>query len=401
LNVQVEDENMARIAFSVPDIDCQRCAQTIQQQLGRVEGASAVEVDVPRKIVAVEYDPRQTTPEALRNELERSGFPPEEASGNLDTLQQPSTDKTGNLSAKQRPTGWYALLALVVLALALAGYAGYVIYPRFGLPAVEGVTLLELAVAAGVASFFSPCSFPLLITLLARQTQAESRQGKVAGVPIGRGLLFAAALSSGAAVFLILSGLIIALGGEALFEQVTFTSLISRIIRAVVGVLLIVLGLMQVGIIRSRLHIVEHISRPLMWFQARYRRESAMMGFVLFGFAYLLAGFGWTGPILAGLAGHAFITGGFGASLGAFVTAAFVIVVLMFALSLSVATAQEGVVSAIRARVGQVKRWGGWILALVGAWFIVLALFAESFAGIFPVWIKLPILWYAALIWVI
>jgi copper chaperone CopZ/cytochrome c biogenesis protein CcdA len=290
--VQVEDENMARIAFSVPDIDCQRCAQTIQQQLGRVEGASAVEVDVPRKIVAVEYDPRQTTPEALRNELERSGFPPEEASGNLDTLQQPSTDKTGNLSAKQRPTGWYALLALVVLALALAGYAGYVIYPRFGLPAVEGVTLLALAVAAGVASFFSPCSFPLLITLLARQTQAESRQGKVAGVPIGRGLLFAAALSSGAAVFLILSGLIIALGGEALFEQVTFTSLISRIIRAVVGVLLIVLGLMQVGIIRSRLHIVEHISRPLMWFQARYRRESAMMGFVLFGFAYLLAGFG-------------------------------------------------------------------------------------------------------------
>ncbi|MDT8305317.1 MAG: hypothetical protein RRC07_05225, partial [Anaerolineae bacterium] len=59
-------------------------------------------------------------------------------------------------------------LVIAVLLLALAGYAGYVLYPRFALPAASGAGLLLLAAAAGLASFFSPCSFPLLATLLAR-----------------------------------------------------------------------------------------------------------------------------------------------------------------------------------------------------------------------------------------
>jgi cytochrome c biogenesis protein CcdA len=48
--------------------------------------------------------------------------------------------------------------------VALTGYAGYELYPRFDLPALEGASLLVLAAGAGVASFFAPCSFPLLVT---------------------------------------------------------------------------------------------------------------------------------------------------------------------------------------------------------------------------------------------
>ena len=36
------------------------------------------------------------------------------------------------------------------------------------LPAGEGAGLAVLAAGAGVAAFFSPCSFPLLVTALAR-----------------------------------------------------------------------------------------------------------------------------------------------------------------------------------------------------------------------------------------
>jgi hypothetical protein len=67
------------------------------------------------------------------------------------------------------------------------------------------------------------------------------------------------------------------------------------------------------------------------------------------------------------------------------VVAALVIVVLMFSLSLSLASAQERVVTTMQAGAPSVKRWGGRILVLVGAWFIILAVFAGSFARVFPV----------------
>ncbi len=50
-----------------------------------------------------------------------------------------------------------------------------------------------------------------------------------------------------------------------------------------------------------------------------------------------------------------------------------------------VGTAQEGVVARLRSATPAVKRWGGYILVGVGAWFIVLSVFADFFSGIFPV----------------
>lgn len=186
---------------------------------------------------------------------------------------------------------WYWLLGLGVLILAMAGYVGYLLYPRFGLPAVEGVSLLLLATGAGIASFFSPCSFPLLVTLLSRATGYEDRTMK-ARSSLRSALTFALALSLGAAVFLILGGLVIALGGKALFAGVTFTSTTGRIIRSIVGILLIGLGLIQIGVLPFSLHAVGRISRPLMQSQARIRRKNPLLSFALFGFGYLLAGFG-------------------------------------------------------------------------------------------------------------
>jgi hypothetical protein len=49
----------------------------------------------------------------------------------------------------------YLLLALGVLLLAVAGYAGYVLYPRFDLPPATGVGLLP-----GLPRSFLPAPFP-------------------------------------------------------------------------------------------------------------------------------------------------------------------------------------------------------------------------------------------------
>ena len=195
-----------------------------------------------------------------------------------------------NQTSSETREFWYILLASIVAALALAGYAGYVLYPRFDLPAETGIGLLVLAAGAGIASFFSPCSFPLLVTLLSRESGAQPGQS---GARMQRTLGFATALALGATAFLMLTGVGIALGASALFEGVTFTSTTGRAIRLGIGSLLILLGLIQAGVIRAAFGDGMHaVTTPIMRRQARLRREHQTTGFGLFGFIYILAGFG-------------------------------------------------------------------------------------------------------------
>ena len=183
---------------------------------------------------------------------------------------------------------WYVLLIIGVLILALAGYAGYVLYPRFDLPAITGVGLFVLAAAAGIGSFFSPCSFPLLVTLLARQAGA----GKSKKPALPRALRFATALSTGATLFLLLAGAGIAAGGAPLFQGVTFTSAAGRVIRAILGTLLILFGLIQMNVLPISFGAMAESVRPLQRTQARLRQQKPTVSFALFGFGYILAGFG-------------------------------------------------------------------------------------------------------------
>lgn len=39
----------------------------------------------------------------------------------------------------------------------------------------------------------------------------------------------------------------------------------------------------------------------------------------------------------------------------------------------------------LKARTKDVKRWGGYVLLLIGSWLILLAIFADFFATLFPV----------------
>jgi copper chaperone CopZ/cytochrome c biogenesis protein CcdA len=267
--------DVSRVVFSVPDMHCEGCARSVREGLEQEPGATAVEVDIPGRRAVVEYDPEQTTPDTIRGHIREAGF------------EARSLDQGEPRPSEQRALG-YALLALGIAALAVAGYTGYQLYPRFGLPAVDGAGLFLLAAAAGIASFFSPCAFPLLVTLLAREAGATStpRRG------LGRAVAFAAALSGGAAAFLLLAGLVVAAGGHALFAGFVFGSPQALILRAVVGALLILLGLVQLGVLPNPLHAVEALAKPLLRAQARERRRRATLGFGLFGFGYLLAGFG-------------------------------------------------------------------------------------------------------------
>ena len=195
------------------------------------------------------------------------------------------------LPVTPRPSGRgrtrYVVLAGAVALAGLAGYVGYVVYPRFDLPSVTGAGLLLLAAGAGVASFFSPCSFPLLVTLLARE---------VGGGPPGRrlrsALVFAGAFSVGAVAFVLALGVLIGLGGRGIASGVTFTSPTGIAIRITVGLLLVLLGLIQAEIIPVSFHVLERVTQPLLQRQAGLRRRHPVAGFAAFGFVYLIIGFG-------------------------------------------------------------------------------------------------------------
>lgn len=192
-----------------------------------------------------------------------------------------------NEDADGRETTKYGILVAAVGVVALGGYVGYLLYPRFDLPAIQGVGLLGLAAAAGVASFFSPCSFPMLLALLGREAgMVPHRRGSP------RPALFGGALALGAAVFMLLVGLVVALGGEAFFANVTFTSVTGIAIRVVVGLILIFLGLVQTGILPFSMHQISRLVQPWRRSQARLGRPRPARDFALFGFAYVLAGFG-------------------------------------------------------------------------------------------------------------
>lgn len=195
--------------------------------------------------------------------------------------------------ATSRPALSYWLLALIVALFSVAAYTGYVIYPRFDLPAVTGIGLMVLAVGAGIASFFSPCSFPLLVTLMSREVSAENSEPG-SRPNIVRALRFASALALGAAAFLVVTGLGLALGGSTLFGQLTFTSTLGVVTRFMVGALLIALGLIQAGVLKSgrAFRTVAGLGRPFSHVLTRLLQKNPTLAFVVYGFGYLLAGFG-------------------------------------------------------------------------------------------------------------
>jgi cytochrome c biogenesis protein CcdA len=77
--------------------------------------------------------------------------------------------------------------------------------------------------------------------------------------------------------------------------------------------------------------------------------------------------------------------GGLVASLAAFGVAGLLIVLLLFGLALAIGLAQEGLVARLRAETQQVKRWGGVVLIVVGIWTLVIGIWADFFARLFPV----------------
>jgi copper chaperone len=66
---------MAELTLKAPDISCEHCQHTIEGDLGKLQGVSHVQVDIPQQTVLVKYDPQMITRDQIVAELDEIGYP--------------------------------------------------------------------------------------------------------------------------------------------------------------------------------------------------------------------------------------------------------------------------------------------------------------------------------------
>jgi cytochrome c-type biogenesis protein len=212
------------------------------------------------------------------------------------------------------------------------------------------VTNLPFALTAGVATFFSPCAYPLLpgyVGYYVNSVEAENASVVGAGV---RGVAAAVGVLT---TFAVLGGATAWVGQETLSGITVFETL--------VGGLLVVFGTLVV------LDLAPSVSLPLP------KRHSSVLGFGLFGAGYALAGVGCVAPIFLAVVARviALPAGVAVLFLGVY---AGVVALLMAATTVATGVGIIGNVNRVMAHAGLLKRLAGAVMAFAGVGQLYLSL---------------------------
>ena len=278
----------------------------------------------------------------------------------------------------------YGVLLIVFVVVIGAGYLGFRVFATT--PTLSAANLYLFAVVAGVASFFSPCAFPLLPSYFSfYQTAGRHTEGPRRGT--GKALRFGLAAALGVITFALILGLIIAVLGTGVAQTLSISgpgpSQFVRIFRGVVGIILLTLGIAQLLGWNLKPAFMDSFA-----FYTRPNREGERgpaASLYLYGLGYNAAGMGCTGPILAGLVVAALASGGVASALSAFLVFAVTMGALMLAVSLLVAASEETLITQMKAAAPKIKRAASYVLILVGAFNIYTAINLPVFLSLlFP-----------------
>ncbi|EMA64726.1 cytochrome c biogenesis protein CcdA [Halorubrum lipolyticum] len=215
---------------------------------------------------------------------------------------------------------------------------------------VSLATNLPFAVTAGVATFFSPCAYPLLpgyVGFYVNSVEADEASVTGAGV---RGV---AAAIGVLATFALLAGATVRVGQSTLSNITVFETL--------VGGLLVVFGLLVVAGRAPSLSV----SLP--------KRRSSVFGFGLFGAGYALAGAGCVAPIFLAVVARAIALPGDAALLILSVYAG-TVAVLMAATTVATGVGLVSNANRVMAHAGTLKRVAGAVMVVAGVGQLYLSL---------------------------
>ncbi|RQG91275.1 cytochrome C biogenesis protein [Natrarchaeobius halalkaliphilus] len=202
---------------------------------------------------------------------------------------------------------------------------------------------IVFALTAGIATFFSPCAYPLLPGYVGFYvSQTEQKEASLAGA-LSRGLV----AGTGVLVtFGVLLGAAFWIGHSRLSNVVLF--------EPIVGALLVVFGILVV------------LDRAPSLSVALPKRRSGVFGFAIFGVGYALAAAGCVAPLFGAVIASAISQPPMSAAL---VLGTYVGSVVLLMVSLTVATGMG-----VLASVGRLAAYGDRLKRLAGAIMIVAGL---------------------------
>lgn len=264
--------------------------------------------------------------------------------------------------------GTYLAFILMLLVITMLGYFVFLAFAQ-NISALGILPLVIVAIFAGLATFFSPCSFGLLPAYLSIYAKGEQK-----GSVFKNGAL----ASLGLITFNILLGVILAFIGLSLGSAFSVSasgglSNITLTIRTIIGSILFVLGLLQFFHISVQGKLFKNISSKLA------SGKKGFANFYLYGFGYNLGNIGCTGPIMAGLIVLA-LASGFNAALLAFVIYSLTMGLLMLIVSLLVGSAR---INFLQRSSSKIMRISALVLMLAGLFIITTVIYAEQFAALF------------------
>ncbi len=278
---------------------------------------------------------------------------------------------------------WWKFLLTLALILALVAF-GYGLFIWFVLNIMKGGVapgLWLFAIVAGVASFFNPCSFPVLPAYLAQYYTNGSSGTETPGK--SKILLSGFIAALGVTTFNILLGSLIGILGAAFGQSFQLAgeqpSSLVRWFRGGVGVVLLVLGFSHTTGRGIDLHFLEAFFQKFGLSKVRNRHARIFS----YGFGYTMLGIGCGGPILAGLAIYALSQGGLPQALFAFLIYSLVMAVMMILVSTLVAFSKETLLKSMGQSLLAIKKTSGVLLFLVGLFLILTSIFTAWFTGIF------------------
>jgi len=212
------------------------------------------------------------------------------------------------------------------------------------------VTGVTFALTAGVATFFSPCAYPLLPGYVGYYV--NSFDGETASVA-GAGIRGVAAAFGVLVTFALLGGTTAWIGQETLSGITIFETL--------VGGLLVAFGLLVA------------LGRDPSLSLSLPRRRASVLGFGLFGAGYALAGVGCVAPIFLGVVARAIALPPRTAALVLGVVAG-VVAVLMAATTVATGVGMISNADRVMAHAGRLKQLAGAVMVIAGVGQLYLSL---------------------------
>ena len=270
---------------------------------------------------------------------------------------------------------YYVIIILLIALITMLGYLGFRFYHILSISSFSEYGLYFLALVAGVAAFFSPCSFTLLPAYI------SASYGNIQEGDKKIGYIFSAAV--GVLSFSIILGIVVTAIGKATSIATfglaaTSPDVYLVIFRVFVGAILIFFGFMQISNATMHNRFTDGIAQRF-----NLKQKEKFWKFYMYGFGYTLAGIGCSGGILASLIFFALTNGGLASVLTAFAIYAATMSSLMAIVSALSLNSNGVLIHKMKVSSPKIKKISGIVLVVIGLIIIYFAVNLQLYIKLF------------------